>query len=539
MKASVRMLPALAGLLLAVCIECFIAVIAASGGYDMRDRKLSLSAVSTNDFAVSEQTYQVAGAVPWLSFQSEQGIGSLKLQFAEPLESDIDVQLYYVPEPGVHFDRFWSVNKYLMKGTETAQFTLPPGSHKSLRLDIRGNFTLEQMEGYAAIPLSELTPAQVLMQIQPLRLLLMAVLAVSGFLVTAARKSHAKRGKRRILWMDALRILAAVLVILAHVMEPLLLLIPEGTTLRQVGFAMMFFFWTSNLLFFLLSGALLLQEKEETLWSFIGNRFMKVVLPLVICSFFYLRLSCATVAPIGQWLAYGLRALWSGRITGGPHLWLVYELLGAYMAAIPLRYMLRHMQEQVEKQVACLILILLSLRTAGIWFQLSLGVSVFLDGWIGIFLMGYFLTRNWMRRYDKFWYAAGIAALGISVWLSEVRADYRDLICNRSILMLCMAAALFIFVMHLERLWQPFGRVLVFCSSHSYTVLLLHWFVLYQIIYNGWLNSGLPNSVQLLVPIAACTVVSFILAAAVDQTVLAAAEGAIGYISRSSRNKKR
>ena len=168
-----------------------------------------------------------------------------------------------------------------------------------------------------------------------------------------------------------------------------------------------------------------------------------------------------------------------------------------------------------------------------------MGFTVFLDGWIGIFLMGYFMTRPWMRKYDRVWMISGVIALAASIRISEWRPDYKDIVCNRSIFMLCMACALFVSVMRLERFLKPFERLLSFFGRYSYMVLLVHMYVLYSILYNGWFNSAMPKLLQVALPLAACTAVSFLLAAAVDHTVLAAAMAAVGRFKKSTGSRRR
>lgn len=581
MKAKKRMLPILAGLLLAVCLEGFHATLAAGSGYLEGDRKLSLSAVQINEYTVSGPLYFPTGGSPWMTFQSEQGVGCLELYFSEPLQSDMDVQLYYSAEEGDEFDRFRAIHSYMMEGTQKARLRLPPGSYKSLRLDIRGGaFSLEKVEAWESVPLRELTAGRLAARIQPFRLIFTALLIIGGLCAESGRNTAGmwrkrwkpgcaqepeyeekqgcaqepegiekpgcaerpglsqKQGRERVLWLDAVRVLATVFVIMVHVLEPLLPLVPQGVMSRMAVGAVLVTL-SSNLLFFLLSGALLLPYREESVKTFIENRLMKVALPLLICSYFYIKISCASVVPPDQWITYAVRSLFTGNIKMGPHLWLVYELLGAYLAAVPLRYMLRNMPERTEKQVVCLILFLLGLRTAAAILRESVGFTVFLDGWIGIFLMGYFMTRDWMRKYDKIWVLCGCLALAASVWISGVRADYKDIVCNRSIVMLCMACAVFACALRLERFLQPFKKLLSFLSRHSYTILLVHMFVLYHIIYNGWFSSAMPKLTQVALPLAACCAVSFLLAAAVDHTVLAAAEAAVRGIRTSICNRKR
>lgn len=528
-----RMLLLLAGLLLAVLLEGFGAYNRVRGGYGERDRELSLSPVLTQDYEIEGQEYRMAGAAPQMIFHSEQGIGSLDLSFGEILKEDLEVLLYY--EEGEHpvFDRMSRVQRYLMQGTDRASLLLPPGNWTWLRLDIRGDFVLESCMARTAVLPETVTAAALLSQVSFIRLFLLAVTAAAGFLASwgmfskPGEKGQKANGKRRMVYLDAVRILAAVLVILVHVTAPVLDTASPQSSLALFLTACINFGLTCNLLFFLLSGALLLPYRAETAGEFIQNRIVKVVLPLLVYSFFYIRLFCASCASPGLWCSYAVRTLITGHVKMAPHFWLVYRLIGVYIAAWPLRCLLKNRTKQEEQLIAFLALSLIAVRTAFLYQGRPVDSVVFFLGWPAVFLMGYFLTRDWMRRLDGVWLIGGVTAFAASVRLSQLRADYQSVITNQSLFMLLMAGAVFVLFLRMDRFLRPLGSLLAFLSRYSYSVLLIHWYVLFAILYNGWFPAGLSGTLQLVLPIPVCLVLSFLLAAAVDHTVLAAAEAAI------------
>ncbi len=340
----------------------------------------------------------------------------------------------------------------------------------------------------------------------------------------------ARTAKReRILYLDGIRALAAFLVIAAHVLAPLEgQPFHRGSSLSYLLFlGCMFFALTCNLLFFMLSGALLLPYREESAAEFIRKRFLKVVLPLLVYSIFYVRGMCFSVLPWKDWvISYG-KALFSGQVTMAPHLWLVYALIGMYVLVLPLRALLKDVSERTEKQLAFLTILFLGIRTAGQYLGQEPAITIPLDGWPGIFLMGYFLTRDWMRPYDHLWLKGGAAAFLISLGTGMLRLDYGQIVYNCSLLMLAMASALFLAVRKLEPYLSSVGPLLSAASRYSYSVLLIHWYVLYGLVYNGLLPGQMPLILKILLPILACAILSLALSALVDRTVVAVLERAV------------
>ncbi len=332
--------------------------------------------------------------------------------------------------------------------------------------------------------------------------------------------------RERILYLDGIRVLAALLVIAAHVLAPM-----EGQFFYRPSrifylffLGCMFFALTCNLLFFMLSGALLLPYRKESVGAFIRKRFLKVALPLLVYSIFYVRGMCFSVLSWKDWaVGYG-RSLFSGQMTMAPHLWLVYALIGMYVLVLPLRALLRNISERTEKQLAFLTILFLGIRTGGQYLGMEPGISIPLDDWLGIFLMGYLLTRDWMRPYHRLWLKGGAAAFLISLGTGMLRQDYGGIVYGRSLLMLAMASALFIAMGKLEARLRPFGKLLSVASRYSYSVLLIHWYVLYGLVYSGLLPAQMPLILQILLPFLVCTALSLVLSAVVDGTVVKVVE---------------
>lgn len=64
-------------------------------------------------------------------------------------------------------------------------------------------------------------------------------------------------------------------------------------------------------------------------------------------------------------------------------------------------------------------------------------------------------------------------------------------------------------------------RILMFCSKYSYSVLLIHWYVLYNFIFSRGLSSDMPGAVLVFIPIFACAGLSLLCSVVIEHTGLA------------------
>lgn len=516
-----RWIMAVAGFLLAAMAELALAWYGAGRGYGMEDRGMDMQPETIRDYEITDGRWIVSGDLPAILFQSDQDLGHIHISLKEPLESDTSVFLYYTENPEDNFDRFSRKERYMMAGTREADLSVPPGNWRKFQFEIRGDFVPNQLQIIPAVSAADIHAEQVIGQIKPLRFLgLGIVLAVWFYLCSEDRKKSERDKKKsekdRQVWLDLVRTIAAVFVVILHVTEPVTLILPPGSRLQLLTRWTCVAMFTCNLLFVLISGALLLPYRKEPVGTFVKKRVLSVVLPLMVYAVFYIQGMCITRGTAEMWLRQYFHSLLSAAVTEAPHFWLVYELIGLYLLVLPLRYFLKRLPEKGEKWLALLILILLGARTAFAYAGQPWTMRSFLGGWPGIFLMGYFLTRGWMRKYDGALIGCGAAAYLVSLWLESFRADYKVIVCNQSILMTFMSMAVFVTAMRLNPYLKPLSRFLSVCSSYSYSVLLIHWFVLSNFIYNGWMSSRMPGTVQILLPIAVCLMASWFLSVLTD-----------------------
>lgn len=109
-------------------------------------------------------------------------------------------------------------------------------------------------------------------------------------------------------------------------------------------------------------------------------------------------------------------------------------------------------------------------------------------------------------------------ASGMYLWFGYRKTAARTRKNNR-ILWLDMLRTLAAGAMRMDPWLKPLKQLLSLCSRYSYSVLLIHWYVLNTFIYSGWLSSGLSASLQILLPILACLVISLSLSVITDRLV--------------------
>ena len=254
------------------------------------------------------------------------------------------------------------------------------------------------------------------------------------------------------------------------------------------------------------------------------------MLPFAVYSLFYLKLLCATGEGTAGWAGEAALSFFGASITMGPHLWLIYKLLALYLLVPFYRLMLAKMPERMEKLLFAMIAAALAIRTACTYFQFELGISLYLDSWLGLFLGGYLLNKAWMRKYDIFLAAGGAFSLAFSLWIYSFRPDYLEIIANCSILEFLMASAVFVLVLRLNGICSRFSRILETLGKRSFSVLMVHLFVLSAVLPLGFIPVGWENKSigQLVIPYIFTCVVSYLIAVIVDETIIKVLDAGAG-----------
>lgn len=199
-----------------------------------------------------------------------------------------------------------------------------------------------------------------------------------------------KINKASVFWIDLIRVIASFLVVMIHVVENIVNnwgRYPPGIQ----NIANMYDSLTrmSVPLFFMVSGWLLL-PKRESLREFYIKRFLKVFIPFLFWSGFYLMLIC------GVTLA-GCDRVWVSRLVflhgTYPHLWFLYFLVGVYLIIPVLRLLVVSEGRSLLWYVIVLWLFfepVLSLAEKFLDLKTNIPVPL-ATGFVGFVILGYLL----------------------------------------------------------------------------------------------------------------------------------------------------
>lgn len=355
-----------------------------------------------------------------------------------------------------------------------------------------------------------------------------------------------KAGRKQ--YMDLLRFLAVVLVIVVHSMGPAWAslveyengLVAEGRLpggeqavllrlLQIVTRSADSLALVCNLLFVMISGALLLPYREERPGEFYVKRFSRVLIPLAAYYLFYLiTYKYVFFNPSSLW--NGLKIIISGPNDAVPHFWLAYLLLGLYIAVPFQRWMMKDLPDFIVEGMAVVVF-------AGSVFRVGLYVmgcplpfSSILFSWEGIFFFGYFLTLPCSRKYDGPLLVGGAVSALIIGYLfcrDENAAAYAS---NYSPLMILFASAVFVWFRNKEekggRKLSGIFRILVqMGNKYSFSILLIHWFILFVVLEGHLKISAMMFGaygvlLAVLVQILATLLAGFFFSLYFDQTVV-------------------
>ena len=189
-----------------------------------------------------------------------------------------------------------------------------------------------------------------------------------------------------------------------------------------------------NVIYVMLSGALLLNSrKEESVGSFYIRRASKVIIPLIAYYLLLLSLNHEVSFLPPKNLGAAFKRILTGAPDVGPHLWLIYTIVALYLITPFFRVMVQHLTDKMLFAMAVVILVCnaltLYLPLAGIGF----GISTFLAGWEGVFLMGYIMTKDQTRTYDKKIMAAAVVAFIVSVIVVFINSANMNYVYNNAI----------------------------------------------------------------------------------------------------------
>lgn len=490
-----------AGEIVGVLDECYSGV----SGYEVADRECG----SGKYFEVTDNDPQL-----YLNLSQKQELGQiggieLVLTSAADANHEIPIQVFYV-KAGESFSERHSVNTVLPPWGERVLIPLPLGTYEQLRLDIDGAFELYEIN----VCTEKMIEKPYISNITINRCLWYFPAVIIGFpLILWAHGERRKRGEnifwgaklskdREVHW-DYMRILAAVLVILAHACSPMVTQLEEtggADWKRLVLVCGLSLGLTCNLLYVMLSGALLLRpsgtsKNAENVAAFYIRRASKVIIPLVAYYLLLLYLNDEVSFLPPEHIGSALKRIVTGAPDAAPHLWLIYTIVSLYLVTPFFRVMTAHLSDKMLASLAAAILIINALTNYLPIFGMTFGASTFLGGWEGVFLLGFIMTRQAAcsdaDKRGRWFVPAGAAAFAVTVAVVFRDSAQMNYVYNNTPTMVLMACGIFsLFLKYKEkfafqsnsRIATAASKLVRMCSKYSYSIILIHWYVLFVIV---------------------------------------------------------
>ena len=197
-------------------------------------------------------------------------------------------------------------------------------------------------------------------------------------------------GKNRIFYLDQIRALAIILVILCHVLR-------EFTKIRALGSlgwasaAFLIDFGVMGVpLFLMISGSLLLNRDYE-LGDFLKRRFARILIPFIFW---------ALLLPIYKIFIYPTPASNYLKLFLDGQYWFIWMLIGVYLFLPIVNSFIKEFKLKGVEYFLAIWLVTIILNTLGIYPFHQLELSYF-AGYVGYLVLGYYLTAKEFKLSDK------------------------------------------------------------------------------------------------------------------------------------------
>ncbi|MBQ6787372.1 MAG: acyltransferase [Lachnospiraceae bacterium] len=429
-----------------------------------------------------------------------QPLGGIEIVLAKPFPENtpVPVQIFYTVhgENTGSYSEKNSVKGEIEQGRTSCRLPLPWSVYSDLRIDIDGDFTISGV--YAYTEETKITPVVSHRTIKNCMMYFPAI--IIGFCLIFWAHSVKAKGMTakayakdmffgpevtagRQVHLDYLRILAAVLVILAHACSPMVDL-ADASWKRFVLVCGLSIGLCCNLIYVMLSGNLLLSsKKEEKVSVFYLRRASKVIIPLIAYYMLLLVLGNEVSLLPPKNIGAAFKRIMTGAPDVGPHLWLIYTIIALYFVTPFFRVMVQNLSTKMLFALAAVILVLNALTIYLPIFGMSFGATSFLAGWEGVFLLGFIMTRKECRKYDNKIIGIGLIALVITIGVVFLDSTKMNYVYNNALTLILVSCAIYAIFLKFQDKFQGKSNLIVrMCSKYSYAIILIHWYALFVVV---------------------------------------------------------
>ena len=248
-------------------------------------------------------------------------------------------------------------------------------------------------------------------------------------------------------------------------------------------------------MFFLLSGVLVLgSDHEESIGRFYWKRFVSILVPFMLYGIVYTgwvnqqheipeHITRADIFVIFREIPNALKL--NLQEMQFFHLWFMYAILGFYLVTPFLKTGLRAMSDKMLFSLTIFIIVVMAIRDYLPLINLSIGIDFVVTNWILYYILGYIITRDFMKKWYPFLLIIGfITACLLSVWKYKgiQQTTYFFDLAPHMIVITCGAFAGFMLAEPFITKCKPLNWVMMRLSRYSFSIYLIHGIILFSFI---------------------------------------------------------
>ena len=265
---------------------------------------------------------------------------------------------------------------------------------------------------------------------------------------------------------DIMRVLACIMIICMH--APMPNLNANGIILSTISY----FTAPGLCLFFVISGSLLLPIKTDTT-TFLKKRLGKVIMPTLVFTFLYIILNC-----INGEQQNILKTICSIPFSAQGHgvLWFMYTLIGLYLVAPIISKWLDSASKREVELYLLLWVITLCFPILKLFVGINegnTGVLYYFSGYIGYFILGYYLKKYPESISLKKLIIPDIIAIiaPIAFKVMHIEIDFYSMFWYLSIFVALLCTTIYVLI---SKIKIKKGGIVELISNLSFGIYLIH-----------------------------------------------------------------
>ena len=477
---------------------------------------------------------------PWILFRGiDNQYKGILITLKEPVNENVEVKMYWTHMGDDALSESRTRTVFIDKGEKSAYLRLPGYAVGMIRVDIDAKCQLESIEVSNNSCEKSIRIRTEFVVAFLIRLALIVCILYVAYLAHLERVSKGSPVVKGLFFdeirpgrsyeYDYIRTLAALLVIMMHsVIENFAPTVAKGDAGYLILKLVLAFSLVCNALYIMLSGALLLKPSKETIGEFYKKRLPKVLIPTISYYMLYMIQGFGSEV-FKDGLLNGLWLILKGLLTSRPeymlHMWFIYAILSLYIFAPFLRIIVANISHGQ----------LFGLVVAGFVFDvfatvlpmngLSFGIDTPIASWMGVFLLGYYMTTDHAKNKQVLFMILGVIALGVTCVLVYNRPDLLYYESNWAPLMWIEGAGVFAFFIYFKKIFGKHNPIIAAISKFNFSIMLVHVLLLMKFILPiGWRMEGEYGHLRIFIIgiILVCFVMSFLVSVIYDNTVIIA-----------------